>query len=126
MAKNEPILNTACPRCGLQSKMEVDLDLKVSSNVTVLICPDEDCDHRFAKNQSVKLSSSLVLEAADTMEILGGYSSLGEFVRECIRIRTSSVQHNHTVAAFGDFLGAIADDPETWAKIFSNLDEEKE
>ena len=75
--------------------MTPDLDLKVSSNVTVLECPDDDCEHRFAKDQSVKLSGSLVLEAADSMEILGGYSSLGEFVRECVRLRVAVVQQQN-------------------------------
>ena len=120
MAQNKPELKTPCPRCGIVYEMTPDLDLKVSSNVTVLECPDDDCEHRFAKDQSVKLSGSLVLEAADSMEILGGYSSLGEFVRECVRLRVAVVQQQNNALAFGSFLTMISDDPETWTRILED------
>ena len=124
MAKKEPELNIPCPRCKKSTEMIVDIDLKIASNVTVLECHDDDCEHRFAKDQSVKLSSSLVLEAAECMLTLGGYSSLGEFVRECVRFRTAAVEHSNNALAFGNFMTMIADDPETWLPILKEVDEE--
>ena len=106
--------------------MITDLDAKIATNVTVLECPDEDeCGHRFAKDQSVKLSGSLVLEAVDAMEILGGYSSLGEFVRECVRLRVALVQQQNNALAFGSFLSMISEDPDTWTRILEGDDEEE-
>lgn len=108
-------------------EMILDLDLKVSTNITVLECPDEDdCGHRFAKDQSVKLSGALVKEVADAMEIVGGYSSLGDFVRECVRARTQHIQHQDATTAYGQFLGLIAQDPETWIELISGTDDEEE
>jgi hypothetical protein len=124
MAKKEPELNIPCPRCGKPAKMTVDLDLKAASNVTVMECPEEECQHRFAKDQSVKLSGTLVLEAAECMESIGGYTSLGEFVRETIRARTATVSHNDNLMAFGAFLNMIAEDPETWKRILEDDDDE--
>jgi len=123
MVKKEPELNIPCPRCGKSTKMTVDLDLKAASNVSVLECPEDECDHRFAKDQSVKLSGTLVLEAAECMESIGGYTSLGEFVRETIRNRTATVSHNDNLMAFGAFLNMIAEDPETWKLILEDDDE---
>ena len=134
MAKNEPELDTKCPRCGMEAVMEVDIDLKLASNVTVLRCANTEqdgdgvliCDHSFAKDQSVKLSGSLVLEVALAMDIVGGYSGLGEFVRECVRLRTQGLQHQNNVEAYGTFLGAIAEDPDKWMDILSELNDDEE
>ena len=123
MAQKEPELDIPCPRCGRKAKMVPDLDLKASSNVTVLDCPDKDCDHRFAKDQSVKLSGSLVLEAALAMELQGGYSGLGEFVREAVRSRTQHIQQASATEGLATFMGAFAEDPETWRDILSGLDD---
>ena len=103
--------------------MTPDLDLKVSSNVTVLECPDDDCEHRFAKDQSVKLSGSLVLEVAEAMESMGGYSSLGEFVREAVRARAQHIRQQDNMEAYGAVLTAIAQDPETWKELMSDTAE---
>ena len=103
--------------------MVPDLDLKASSNVTVLDCPDNVCDHRFAKDQSVKLSGSLVLEAALAMELQGGYSSLGEFVREAVRAKTQYIQQASATEGLATFMAAFAEDPETWRDILSGLDD---
>ena len=103
--------------------MVPDLDLKASSNVTVLDCPDNVCDHRFAKDQSVKLSGSLVLEAALAMDLQGGYSSLGEFVREAVRGRAQHIQQASAMEGLGVFMGALAEDPETWKEILSGIDD---
>ena len=123
MAKKMPKLNIPCPRCGKLTEMEVDLDLKAASNVTVMECPDGECSHRFAKDQSVKLSGTLVLEAAECMESIGGYTSLGEFVRETIRNRTAAVRQNDNLMAFGAFLTMVSEDPETWKRILEDDDE---
>ena len=119
MAKNLPKLETTCPKCGKERQMKIDSETRVSTNITVLTCPDDDCGHRFAKDQSVKLSGNLVIEIADTMESLGGYSGLGEFVRESIRIRTINQRQIESAQAFGDFLTMIKEDPELWAPILS-------
>ena len=119
MAKNLPKLETTCPMCGKERQMEIDPVTTVSTNITVLICPDDDCEYRFAKDQSVKLSGNLVLEIADTMESLGGYSGLGEFVRESIRIRTNHQRQIDSAQAFGDFLTMIKEDPELWTRVLS-------
>ena len=126
MAQNVAETKIDCPRCGKNDQMKTDLDLKVSSNVTVLECPDYDCEHRFAKDQSVKISGSLVLEAADCMESLGGYSSLGEFVRETIRIRTAAVEQNFSALAFGKFLTVLGENPELMFELIKDDDEEEE
>ena len=131
MAKNEPELRMKCPRCGHEDTFEVDMDLKLASNVTVMQCVnpalDEDgdilCDYRFAKDQSVKLPSSLVLEAAECMNLSRGYSSLGEFVRECVRLRTDVINQQNNALAFGNFLSVLSEDPETWAKLLDLEDE---
>ena len=128
MAKNEPKLDTVCPRCGKEGEMEVDVDLKLSSNVTVLRCnnPERDelnfliCDHAYAKDQSVKLSGSLVLEAAECMEEIGGYSSLGEFVRECIRVRISGEQQRLGAIAIGRLMAEATKDPETMRRLLED------
>jgi len=123
MAQKEPQLDIPCPRCGRKAKMVPDLDLKASSNVTVLDCPGKGCDHRFAKAQSVKLSGSLVLEAALAMDLQGGYSSLGEFVREAVRGRAQHIQQASAMEGLGVFMGALAEDPETWKGILSGIDD---
>ncbi len=105
--------------CSEERQMVIDSETTVSTNITVLICPDDDCEYRFAKDQSVKLSGNLVLEIADTMESLGGYSGLGEFVRESIRIRTIHQRQVESSEAFGEFLTAIREDPEWWAQVLS-------
>ena len=128
MAKNEPELKNKCPRCGFEGTFEVDVDLKLASNVTVLECvnPEVDddgdriCDYRFAKDQSVKLSGSLVREAANCMLSEGGYSSLGEFVRECIRERVSEVAQTNNALAFGSFLSVISERPDVWAQLLED------
>ena len=125
MAQNKADTEIVCPRCGKRYQMNVDLDSKIATNVSVLECPDEDCEHRFAKDQSVKLSGSLVLEAVDAMEILGGYSSLGEFIRECVRMRVAVVQQQNNALAFGSFLTMISQDPDTWTRILSDDNEEE-
>ena len=117
MAKNEPELHLKCPRCGEKAIMEIDIDMKLHSNVTVLDCPNEECEYRFAKDQSVKLSGNLVLQAADAMDIVGGYSSLGEFIREAVRGRTQMIQNHYASVGFAEMMGLIADDPETWLPI---------
>jgi len=119
MAKKQPKLNTTCPMCAEDRQMVIDTETTVSTNITVLICPDDDCAHRFAKDQSVKLSGNLVLEIADTMESLGGYSGLGEFVRETIRNRTIHQRQVESTQAFGTFLTAIQEDPELWAELLA-------
>ena len=126
MAKKEPELNIPCPRCGKSTKMTVDLDLKAASNVSVMECPEDGCDHRFAKDQSVKLSGTLVLEAAECMESIGGYTSLGEFVRETIRGRTANVRREDNTVGFGMFMKAIAEDPETWLPLLEDDYEEED
>ena len=133
MAKNEPELKTNCPRCGHMGKMEIDRDMKLASNVTVLECVnpelDEDgdriCEYRFAKDQSVKLSGSLVREAAHCMLVEGGYSSLGEFVRECIRERVGEVARENNAMAFGNFLTLLAEKPEVWEKLLEDENDEQ-
>ena len=130
MAKNKPDLNTKCPRCNWKGEMKVDLDVKLSSNVTVLECSnpalDEDgdllCDYRFANPQSVKLPDSLVVAVADAMHTASGYSSLGDFVRECVREKVRKIEHELNVVAFGSFLTMISDDPQTWKKILEDVD----
>ena len=123
MAKNTAQTKIDCPRCGINAEMKIDLDLRVSSNVTVIECPDEICEHRFAKDQSVKLSGSLVLEVAEAMESMGGYSSLGEFVREAVRARAQHIRQQDNMEAYGAVLTAIAQDPETWKELMSDTAE---
>jgi len=132
MAKNTPDLNTICPRCKWEGEMKVDIDTKLASNVTVMECTnpelDEDgdfiCDHRFAKPQSVKLPESLVVAAADGMFSVNGYSSLGEFVRECVRARVDQIENNNNQMAFGSFLTMLSQDPDTWQKLLEMHDED--
>ena len=125
MAKNEPKLDKMCPRCGAKDVLQVDKELTLSSNVTVFKChnPERDalnfliCDHMYAKDQSVKLSGSLVLEAAKCMQLVGGYSGLGEFVRECIRNQISEERRQIGEMAFGKILAEATKDPERIRKL---------
>ena len=119
MAKKEPKLDLKCPKCGEKAIMEIDIDLKLHSNVTVIDCPNKKCEYRFAKDQSVKLSGNLVLQAADAMDIVGGYSSLGEFIREAVRIRTQTIHNHNASVGFAEIMGLIAEDPETWLPILN-------
>jgi len=123
MAKNEVKLKTDCPKCETENIMEIDKDTKVASNITILICPVEECEHRFAKDQSVKLSSTIVIEAADCMESLGGYSSLGEFVRECVRARIQLISHQKAATGMSNLMGIMADDPELMRLLLEGEEE---
>ncbi len=125
MAKNEPKLDKMCPRCSAKDVLQVGKELTLSSNVTVFKChnPERDalnfliCDHMYAKDQSVKLSGSLVLEAAKCMQLVGGYSGLGEFVRECIRNQISEERRQIGEMALGKILAEATKDPETIRKL---------
>ena len=110
-------------RCGIQESVLLSTCNRTELFLYNMECPEEECQHRFAKDQSVKLSGTLVLEAAECMESIGGYTSLGEFVRETIRARTATVSHNDNLMAFGAFLNMIAEDPETWKRILEDDDE---
>ena len=50
----------------------------------------------------------------------GGYSSLGEFVRECIRERVAEVAQTNNALAFGSFLSVISERPDVWAQLLED------
>ena len=63
------------------------------------------------------------MEAALAMDLQGGYSSLGEFVREADRTKPQHIQQASATEGLATFLGAFAEDPETWRGILSGIDE---
>jgi transcription elongation factor Elf1 len=117
MAKNTVSSKSTCPQCGEQSEMIWDLELKASSNITVLNC--HVCDWEFAKDQSVKIPGNLVRQAAVAMNIHEGYSSLGEYVRDCVRRMNEQMIQQQNAEQFATFMGAVGDNPEKFIELLS-------
>jgi hypothetical protein len=59
----------------------------------------------------------------DLIVLQGGYSSLGEFVREAVRGRAQHIQQASAMEGLGVFMGALAEDKETWKEILSGIDD---
>jgi hypothetical protein len=117
MAKKEASLEAKCPQCEHEGMMIPRFDLKAASNVTVLQC--DICDWEFAKDQSVKIPGNLVRHAAEAMNIHEGYSSLGEYVRDCIRRMNETILLQNSQEQFADFMGFVAENPDSVTKMLS-------
>ena len=124
MSEGEPpLLYAECPQCDRINEKLVRLDLRAAGNVTVLQCLD--CDWEFAKNQSVKIPGNLVRHAAEAMNIHEGYSSLGEYVRDCVRRMNEQHMREANAAEFSTFMGAIGENPEIFAKMIEAVEEDE-
>jgi hypothetical protein len=126
MAKNIAELNAKCPQCTSKETMIPRVDIKAASNVTVLQCID--CDWEFAKDQSVKIHGNLVRQAAEAMYLAEGYSSLGEYVRDCVRRRNEHINASTFIGeqqeVFTNFINQVAEDPKLFSKMLENADDE--
>ena len=126
MAKNEAKTDAKCPQCGDENEKIWRLDIKAASNVTLLVC---DCEHEFAKDQSVKLPGNLVSLAAEAMYMRDGYSSLGEFVRDSVRRHSEFIMERISNHNATNIVTAMIENPEKIAEIrdaLQSLDEVKE
>ena len=124
MAKKEATLTAICPQCEWEGEMIPNLELKAASNVTVLQC--FTCEWEFAKDQSVKIPGNLVLQASRAMNIHEGYSSLGEYVRDAVRRMNEVHLQRYSQEQMAEVVSAIVKDPETFAKMISDSDEDEE
>jgi cytochrome c-type biogenesis protein CcmH/NrfF len=124
MAKKKPSLNVKCPQCQDEDLKLPRVDITAASNVTVLQCMV--CDWEFAKDQSVKISGNLVRLAAEAMYIHEGYSSLGEYVRDCVRRHSEFVFTRAMNEQSTDLLKTLIDNPEKIDQLQKMLSEEKE
>jgi len=124
MAKNKPSLNVKCPQCQDEDWKVPRVDITAASNVTVLQCMV--CDWEFAKDQSVKISGNLVRLAAEAMYIHEGYSSLGEYVRDCVRRHSEFVFTRAMNEQSTDLLKTLIDNPEKIDQLQKMLSEEEE
>ena len=129
MAKKEAKMDDECPNCGITGVIEIDKDLSLKSNVTVFKCTNPErnpgqypfntlvCGHIYARDQSVKLPGTLVLEAAKTMQDIGGYSGLGEFVRESIRNQIVNSRSEIAENAIASLIHQATQNPDTMRKL---------
>ena len=117
------MLYAECPQCDRINEKLVRLDLRAAGNVTVLQCLD--CDWEFAKNQSVKIPGNLVRHAAEAMSIHEGYSSLAEYVRDCVRRMNEHHMRQASAEEFSTFMGAIGENPELFARMIEAVEEEE-
>jgi len=124
MAKKKPSLNVKCPQCQDEDLKLPRVDITAASNVTVLQCMV--CDWEFAKDQSVKISGNLVRLAAEAMYVHEGYSSLGEYVRDCVRRHSEFVFTRAMNEQSTDLLKTLIDNPEKIDQLQKMLSEEKE
>ena len=124
MAKKKPSLNVKCPQCQDEDLKLPRVDITAASNVTVLQCMV--CDWEFAKDQSVKISGNLVRLAAEAMYIHEGYSSLGEYVRDCVRRHSEFVFTRAMNEQSTDLLKTLIDNPEKIDQLQKMLSEEEE
>jgi len=115
MAKNKTILGSQCPQCEDVNEKIWRPDIKAAANVTVLVC--HHCEWEFAKDQSVKIPGNLVRHAAEAMYIHEGYSSLGEYVRDCIRRMNENILLHHNNGQFAEFMGVVAEDPDKFLQM---------
>jgi hypothetical protein len=127
MAKREPIMDPPCPQCEDEEMKIPRVDIRAASNVTVLQCLS--CDWEFAKDQSVKIPGNLVRLAAEAMYTHEGYSSLGEYVRDCIRRQSEYVFVRSVNEKSTELLKELIDDPskvEELRKLVSEFDNNEE
>ena len=122
MPKNTPTLDVKCPQCGDENEKMLRTDLRAAASITVLVC---ECEWEFSKNQSVKIPGNLVRHAAEAMNVHEGFSSLGEYVRDCVR----RMNELHLLKAqqenFAEFMRAIGENPELFARMIEDVEEDK-
>jgi len=94
-----------------------NVELKASANVTVLNC--HVCEWEFAKDQSVKVPGNLVRQAAVAMNLHEGYSSLGEYVRDCVRRMNENIIRESNGEKFATFMEAVGENPEIFLKLIN-------
>ena len=121
MARREPNLRGACPRCGKEGTMNQNADYRAAANISVMECPF--CEWDFCKDQSVKIPGNLVKLAAYAMEQHEGFSSLGDYVRDCVRTRSKQIEHEVGVEGFGLFMEALAENPEMYLEMLRETEE---
>ena len=109
MPKNLATTDAQCPQCGDDGEKLPRMDVRAASNVTVLRCLT--CEWEFAKDQSVKIPGNLVRHAAEAMHIHEGYSSLGEYVRDCIRRMNEVIFQRYSSGQFSEFMEFVANNP---------------
>ena len=117
MPKNLATIDAECPQCGDDDEKLPRFDLRAASNVTVLQCLT--CDWEFAKDQSVKIPGNLVRHAAEAMNIHEGYSSLGEYVRDCIRRMNESILLRNSHEQLSEFMSFVAENTEQVTEMLS-------
>jgi len=123
MPKNTPNLAVPCPVCEDEDLKLPNFELKAASTVTVLQCLT--CDWEFSKDQSVKIPGNLVRHAAEAMNIHEGYSSLGEYVRDCVRRMNEHHMRQAASDQFSEFMGALGENPEIFARMIEALEEDE-
>ena len=117
MPKKLATTDAICPQCGEDGEKLPRLDVRAASNVTVLQCLT--CEWEFAKDQSVKIPGNLVRHAAEAMYIHEGYSSLGEYVRDCIRRLNEVIFQRHSSEQFSEFMEFVAENPKEVKEMLS-------
>ena len=124
MAKNIPSMEAMCPQCQDTDMKIPRVDITAASNVTVLKCMS--CDWEFAKDQSVKIPGNLVRLAAEAMFVHEGYSSLGEYVRDCVRRHSEFVFQRAMNEQSTELMQTLIDDPGKIEELQKMLSEEED
>jgi len=122
MPKNTPTLDVKCPQCGDENEKMLRTDLRAAASITVLVC---GCEWEFSKNQSVKIPGNLVRHAAEAMNVHEGFSSLGEYVRDCVRRMNEHHLKQGQQENFTQLMGAIGENPELFARMIEDVEDDK-
>jgi hypothetical protein len=59
------------------------------------------------------------------MNIHEGYSSLGEYVRDCVRRMNEHHMRKAASDQFSEFMGALGENPEIFARMIEALEEDE-